>query len=228
MRQSLSAASRVGVRLSGAVLASLALVSLAAASASSQTIEFTGIGDLLNGVPNGVFTGPVVEDGFVYDLLPGSPFTDRLWGEDSIGGNPVPHMEGHDDNGTLRIVKSGGGNFTFDGADIAQWELPLTTVTFEGFLGGISQGTDSYVTSAANDVWSSHTSVVLSGVHIDELRVVLNGGSSGLDPFEQVDNIVLGEAIAEIPALSQGHVLLIAAILAAWGCAYLRRRFPAA
>ena len=177
---------RTCTRRTAGALAALGL--LLGGTARADLITFANI-------PSGTF-GPGVtttEGNFAYDVLPGSG---TLFGNTSNAGNPPPHVEGGDNGGTLRIVRADvpGGQFTFEGLDVAQ-ALATTsqTVRVIGLLGGVQQGEDDFATSATSDSWLTVDSVNLSGVHIDELRVRLDGSLSPFQ-FEEADNVRLTPA----------------------------------
>src|SRR5262245_57942728 len=78
----------------------------------ADVITFTG-------VPTGIlFVGPFTEGAFTYNSLSGNLVS-------SNNGNPQPDMGAAlvalgDFSNVLRIVRNGGGLFTFDGAEVAQ------------------------------------------------------------------------------------------------------------
>ena len=141
-------------------------------------------------MPSFGFVGPFTEGAFTYNRLSGT-----LWASPSRG-NPLPDMEGGLDIGLgiLRIVRNGGGLFTFDGADVAQFNMGVTAVRFRGVLGAALQDFVDLMTTAANGDFAggSQGSGLLSGVSIDELLVELDTVSGDVPPpFEAVDNIRL-------------------------------------
>lgn len=171
------------------VLLSLALLlwPVAAAPASAVVIGFDAES------VTGAWNGPGAEGGFAYSRLAGGLWLQAI-DSASTGGNPVPHMEGllGAGGGTLRIVRTGGGGFLFDGADVAQVFLKsgaARSVTFQGLLDGRTVGTDLFATAAVSNAWVSHASVALAGLVIDELRIILDTAQASVT--EAVDNIAL-------------------------------------
>lgn len=162
-------------------IAFLLVAALLSSAASADTITF-------GTTAPGLFAGPAVEGDFRIELFNGSLFVD------SVNGNPGHEMEGGvaTGGGTLRIVRDDlvGGLFTFDEADVQQFGYGAVPVVIEGYLGGALQATDSLVTSATSLVHLTLASTNLSGVAIDELRIVLDASSA---PFawEGVDNVDL-------------------------------------
>lgn len=163
----------------------LAIASAAPLTASAVIIGFD------NEVGTGFFNGPSTEDGFTYALHSGLLVTS----DDPGRGNPEPAMEGRASagGGVLSIVRDGGGLFTFDAAEVAQYLLgDAVAVTFEGFLGAVSVGVDSFLTTSIPADWQNSASTNLAGVAIDALRIGLPASAAG-DQFwwSSVDNVAL-------------------------------------
>ena len=160
----------------------LAGMGLAGGAARGDVITFTGL-------PNTLFVGPFTEGNFTYSRLSGALLASSV-------GNPAPSMEGALNGvvNSLKIVQNGGGLFTFDGAEVAQFNWDVRAVTFRGVLGGIVQGSVDLITTANDGDFAggSQGSGILNGVPIDELRVEIDVflGASVLR-FERVDNIRL-------------------------------------
>jgi len=152
-------------------------------TASADTITFST-------TPGGLFTGPFVEGDFSFALFSGGLFLDPA------SGDPDGVMQGGivANGGTLQIVRDDvvGGLFTFDQASVHQFNFGVVPVVFEGYLGGVLQASDSIVTVGANLVFSTSASTNLSGVAIDELRVILDASSASTS-YEGTDNIVLSK-----------------------------------
>ena len=83
-----------------------------------------------------------------------------------------------------------GGLFTFERIDVGQFGLGVTAIDVTGYLGGVEQGTDTFLTPADANVYATVGSVLLAGKPIDELQVRLDG-SRRLAGVKEVDNIVL-------------------------------------
>jgi hypothetical protein len=176
---------KLGLLVSGFVLA------LAPQVAHADVITF-GPG------PYGTPVGPTVEGAFLYDTFSGGLF------RDSQGNGDAYNMEGCSvcGGGVLRVVRNdvAGGLFNFGGSDVAFQFNQAFSIVFEGFLLGVSQGSDSFLT-LANSGYSTHLSSVLSGVAIDELRVTMSATSA---TATVVDNLVVNpvEAVPEPATLA--------------------------
>jgi hypothetical protein len=156
----------------------LAVAVLAAPAAQAATITF---GPGAYGSP----VGPTAEGNFTYDTFSGGLF------RDGQGNGDAYAMEGCSacGGGVLRIVRNDvlGGAFTFDGADVMYQFGAVYPISFSGYLNGALVGTDVFQT-LGNSTYSTHGSLVLAGLAIDELRVQLDAASS----FATViDNVVV-------------------------------------
>lgn len=158
-------------------------------AAGAQTITFDNLT-----VDNGDAFSSYTESGYTVDLVGGSICAAQIY------GNPVPDLFGgwdcnrQETSSVLRIMKGGGGSFTFLGTELGS-ENGSSTYTFEGYLSGISQYSVSDVFSIAGFVWYDSQK---SGVEIDELRIILNS----LDEYTisyNIDNIKLGSAPVTTP-----------------------------
>jgi len=150
--------------------------------ASASTITFS------SATPDALFLGPTVEGDFSYELFSGGLYVD------GSNGNPGAEIEGGTAaaGGTLKIVRDDvvDGLFTFDQADVQQFNFGAVSIVLQGYLGGVLQGTDSLLTSSVSLVHTTSLSSNLNGVSIDELRVFLDA-SSGPFAWEGIDNIVV-------------------------------------
>lgn len=136
--------------------------------------------------------GSTVEGNYTYDTYGGALF------RDTQGNGDLFNMEGlSGTGGVLSIVRTDGAGvlFTFDGADIGWQFNRADTIYFEGFLGGLSQGSDSFLTTA-DSLYSTIVSSILSGLVIDELRITMNAPSG---TASILDNVILSEKSA-VPA----------------------------
>ena len=137
--------------------------------------------------------GATAEGSFTYDTFSGALY------RDTQGNGDAFDMEGLSGvGGVLSVVRNDvpGGLFTFDGADVA-WQFDIAdTISFEGFLLGVSQGIDSFLTTADSN-YSTHASSVLSGINIDELRVTMNAPSG---TASVIDNLVVTSVTVPEPA----------------------------
>jgi len=205
----------------GSILLSLILVvsfGITPAFATPVTIGFDGA--------NGPFTGPADEDGFTYSLFSGDLFR---W---IVAGNPPPEMEATvvaNGEGILKIVSSTLNEaFNWLGFDIAEWDsnnLDQNPIIVEGFLNGISVGSELFTPdqAAGQGPYSTKTAAgSLLGTTIDELRITLLADSTNSGFFfQRTDNIVLDKMITppNQPIPEPGTIFLISsglAGLAAW------------
>ena len=162
----------------------VALLALPGA-ASATVLTFAGpIGEILPG-------SPTVEDIYRYDAMPGG----ALFRQSS--GNPLPSIQGRTVTGgdVFRVVRDdiAGGRFVFDSVDIAKNNGGATEIVFEGYLGNVLQAVDTFLTTALNFDFLNVSSLNLSGVVIDELRVILDAGLFPT-PIETIDNLELNVA----------------------------------
>ena len=169
------------------VLASLFL----SLSARAGVITFAGAnGTILPG-------NPQTEGDYTYEALSGG-----LFRSDSRG-NPAPGLEGRSDldGGLASFKRTDDGLFTFDQVDIAQSGFgEARAVVFEGFLGGVSQGSDSLQTAIGTNFFLTRSSVNLAGLAIDELQVELDGQLTP-NAWEAMDNLVLSASVPEPSSL---------------------------
>lgn len=158
----------------------LAIAFAMAAGTANATVITFGPGAL--GTP----VAATVEGNYSYSTFSGALF------RDSQGNGDAFNMEGlSGTGGILSLIRNdvAGGFFTFDGADVG-WQFAIaSTVFFEGFVGGLSQGIDSYITTA-DSLYTTIASSILAGVAIDELRITLNAPSG---TASILDNVVLSE-----------------------------------
>ena len=174
MKAAMSTAVKCGV-----LALAMASMSLASGATRADVITFAGL-------PEAVFTGPFTEGNFTYNTSSGGLRSSDVF------GNPAPDMAGlGSGSNILRIVRNGGGLFTFDGADVAQADLGIgVAIRFRGILNGILQDFADLMTTATSLDFAggSQGSGALSGVAIDELLVELDDPNPGI---EAVDNIRL-------------------------------------
>jgi hypothetical protein len=144
------------------------------------------------------FTGPVTEDGFTYSTLSGGLYVNR-WGD------PGQDMEGNEGGGggVLNIVSATSLDFYFTSLDYSAYNSLGTgtqTLTVSGYLGGVLEGTDTYIlanTTVFNpsyDNWTLEGANNLAGVKIDDLQITLNAGFDVGAPGafqESIDNVDL-------------------------------------
>jgi hypothetical protein len=184
MSLSRQALSKVCLLAAGALL-------LAAPAAQADVITFVGPEAV---IPPGA---PTVEGIFRYDAISGGLL------RSSIRGRPRPDIEGRaaSNGGGMRVVRNdvSNGLFRFDSAEIARFNYSLPQfVTFEGFRGGVLQGTDIFGTSATNGVFLSVVPLNLNGAFLDELRVTLPAATQ-TTRWTALDNLTLTAISAPEP-----------------------------
>ncbi len=172
-----------------ALQVTLLFILLTICSVSSATV----IG--FDNVSTGDFFGSAVEDDYEFSL-----FSGKLFSNDSYG-NPGGNIQGRNiqGGGVLTISQINGELFTFNTADVAQFNINTNaSIAFEGFLNGSSVGLDSFLASTSVGNWTSYNSNILDGVLLDELHVILDASTSSSSQWwEGVDNVVL--TAKEIP-----------------------------
>jgi hypothetical protein len=153
--------------------------------AEASTITFTGA----IGTPVGLSAEGI----FSYNTFSGGLF------RDTQGNGDLFDMEGCSicGGGVLTLFRNdvAGGLFTFSGSDVGFQFNQVQNISFQGYLLGGLVGTDVFATPG-NSTYSTQNSSVLSGVLIDELRVILNatGNSAAI-----IDNVRVDAAIAAVP-----------------------------
>lgn len=183
----------------------VACISSTCASRSSADVITFGPG------PIGSPVAPTVEGIFIYDTFSGALFRDTQGNGDGF------NMEGlSGTGGVLRVVRNdiASGIFTFDQSDVALQFNQSVNIDFEGFLLGVSQGMDSFLTTA-DSAYSTQASSVLSGVTIDELRVTL---ATTPTTATVIDNLVL------TPIPEPSALITVGAALLSFGLFARRRR----
>ena len=156
---------------------------LMSTSASAAIITFAG----LPGSNGSAFTGPYVEAGYSVSAMAGQVFEGHQF------GNPSPSLVvgtvfGSISTGTIQVVKSGGGTFSFGGFDlIGQNGNAGYTVT--GTLGASS------VFSFSGSQGGTFTTLAGAAGTIDKLIFALNASGSSLN----LDNINVSAAVAAVP-----------------------------
>ena len=134
--------------------------------AAAATITFTG--------PIGTPVGLSAEGLFSYNTLSGGLYRDTQGNGDRFDMEGCSSCGG----GVLRLFRNDatGGLFTFAGSDVAFQFGEVHNISFEGYLLGALVGTDVFAT-LDDGGYITRNSLVLSGVPIDELRVVLDATS---------------------------------------------------
>jgi len=181
----------ISTKLRRCILALACAGTALASTASHASVITFGPG------PYGTPVAATSEGIFTYDTFSGGLF------RDSQGNGDAYNMEGCSScgGGVLRVVRNDvvGGLFTFDGSDVAFQFSQSFGINFEGFLGGLSQGVDTFLTTN-NSSYSTHASSVLAGTPIDELRVTLAATSV---TATVIDNLqVTAAAVPEPGALA--------------------------
>jgi PEP-CTERM motif len=202
--------------------AATVMVSTLTLPALANTITFETASLGLGGIAS-----PITENGFTYSTLSGSLFVTPF-------GNPGHDAEGLQSagGGVLKIVSATGGNFNFNTLDFAAFAssgIGSQTLTVQGFLGASSVGMDQYTLTNTKIFdpkygnWTTEAASILGGKEISELRITLSA-SLGSISNENIDNVVLTPALAQVPEPASLALLGVAVVGAS--CARLRRRRP--
>jgi hypothetical protein len=165
--------------------------------------------------PIGVFTGPVTESGFTYELGIGNIVV-------NTPGHPGQDLEAVSDGGGVLIIRrADGGLFQFDSVDFAAYNRPGTgtqDLIVAGGIGGGFIGFDVFTLANTADQpysnWTTETALGLHGILVDTLLVLLGGGTDSEPYNSAIDNVTLTPDVPEPASLA----------LLAGGLVFLRRR----
>jgi hypothetical protein len=165
--------------------------------------------------PTGGFTGPVIENGFIYELGIGSLTINTT-------GHPGKDLEAASDGGGILFVRRIDGSlFQFDSVDFAAYNRPGTgtqdLIVAGGFGGGFI-GFDVFTLANTADQsysnWTTETASGLHGILVNALLVFV-GGSPDTEPYSSaIDNLTLTPNVPEPASLA----------LLAGGLWFVRRR----
>jgi hypothetical protein len=132
------------------------------------------------GVTSGYYTDTFTEDG--YDLV----MTDMYIDNDS---SSTAHfeLESHigEPLGSSYLTIEAPGLFTFNTIDYETEFGSSSTLYVEGFLGGVSQGMDSF-TSMNGAGYETFAASVLAGLSLDALKIYADRGNSRYGAFDTV------------------------------------------
>ena len=166
--------------------------------ANAVTIDFGG----LAGANLSPFPSPYLEDGFT--VVPLTPLTTK---QGTASGSPTPSVVFAGGPGSIEITLTDGGNFTFSSVDGAS-NNGISSVSWTGWLGGVSQYTSGGIVSGLTFVTKSNPN---SAMLIDRLTIGMASGN--------LDNI----QVSAVPEPSTIILLLLGlAGVGTWG----RRGFP--
>lgn len=163
------------------------------------------------------FAGPVIEDGFSYENGSGGLYINSLC-------NPGRDLEGDQisGGGVVVVRRADGGKFRFDSIDFAAFNRSGTgtqDLIIAGVAGGFLQF-DVYTAFNTADApytnWTTEYADVLHNKLLDEMYVIVGGGSEPTSFTSAIDNLVLTPSVPEPASLA-----LLAAGLLVFGA---RRR----
>jgi hypothetical protein len=173
------------------------------------------------------FTGPVAENGYVYQQTDGSLFV-NVW------GNPGQNMEAlaGTAGGALVVYRQNGGTFHFDSIDFASYEPSGLDQQFLSLVGVTKSGklfqefytlnnTSIYSPQYANWTTEYPTLGGLAGLELKSLAIVLYSAESTIPCYGAVDNVVLSDINREPGVPEPATLALFGAGLAGF---FARRR----
>lgn len=148
-------------------------------------------------IPQNVgLSNPIVEDGFQYRSLPGTTaFAGETIQSVAVDGTPRPSIQALYNNAVLELISIFGDEFTFSSFDMRSPLIAFSPrVVIEGFMAGISQGSDEYTTNSA--VFVPFAASNLQNVAIDQLQFTFfNDGADGSGSGNRaiIDSLGLGD-----------------------------------
>ena len=183
--------------------ATIAGFALAGTQAAAAVITF----DSLTGSNGDTFTS-TSESGFDITATGGN------WFEAHLNGAPVPSIFGNSDLGEITLTRTGGGLFTFQGADFDDATGGTLPWSIAGLLNGVSVfSTDGF----ASEQFETFDSTSGDSV-FDTLVFTLDG--TGTSSYN-IDNIRVTEALAAVPLPASAALMLLG--LAGIGAASRRK-----
>ncbi|NRA30458.1 MAG: VPLPA-CTERM sorting domain-containing protein [Parvularculaceae bacterium] len=185
---------------------------IAAATAATMAFGVSNAAEVslgFEGLPASDFTGVFMEDGYTITAV--DMFGDTQNGTD--GPKELERLFGT--NGFLSITRA--APFNFKSIDFEVEFSSSATVTVEGYLDGMLQGTEVFALGV-RDLYTTFVADVLAGVSLDRLVILAERQSGALTSFDRVVLDDVGAAPVPVPAA----LPLMAAGLAGLGA--LRRR----
>ena len=137
-------------------------LALFATTSAAATITFDGI-------PSGAIAGPTVVSEAGFDLT----IVDGFGGAEGAG---LEYERLLSTAGTLEIVASGGGLFTFDSVDMQLEYGALGSVTIDGYVGAGLVGTDTF--STGSFAYSTFAASGLAGISVDRIVIFADRDSN--------------------------------------------------
>ena len=183
--------------------ATIAGFALAGTQAAAAVITF----DTLTGNNFDIFT-TTSESGFDITATGGD------WFEAHNNGGPVPSIFGNSDTGEVTLTRTGGGMFTFEGADFDDAGGSNLPWSVTGLLGG-----NSVFAANGNAVDQFETFNSTSGTSLFDTLVFTFDGT-GTSSYN-IDNIRVTEALAAVPLPATAALMLLG--LAGMGAAGRRK-----
>jgi PEP-CTERM putative exosortase interaction domain len=197
------------------LLAVAALAMAVPASATTITFDTAPLG------PG--FTGPIHENGFVYQQTYGSLFVNSK----GIGGHDLEAQAGTW-GGAMVLYRENGGTFLFNSVDFAAFEIGPSHTQAISLVGVTKGGTmfQEYYTLPTTDIrsptyanWTTEfaTTGGLAGLELKSLAFVLFAYTGEIPCYTAIDNVVLADPNGNTGVPEPASLALVAAGLMAFG-----------